>query len=125
MEPVATNNKTANIDVTIHMEPVATNSKTSKTANMVEAVAEVVAVDEVHASLTAKACGILNVKDVNTELKKLCIAKKGKLRKIDILALLKDAIRNNVFIYDENKSDKVEGERVQASSIEDGFFHSA
>ena len=112
------------IKVTINTELVATNSKTAKMGNMVDAVAEVV-VEEAPVSLTVEACETLNVKDINAELKKRRIAKKGKSRKNDLLALLKDAVRNGVPIYDENETSGVEGERVQAPSIEDGFSHRA
>ena len=91
---------------------------------MVDAVAEVV-VEEAPVFLTVEACETLNVEDINAEFKKQCIAKKGKSRKNDLLALLKDAVRNGVPIYDENETSGVEGERVQAPSIEDGFSHSA
>ena len=112
------------IEVTINTEPVATNSETAEMSNTVDAVAEVV-VEEAPVSLTVEACETLNVKDINAELKKRRIAKKGKSRKNDLLALLKDAVRNGVPIYDENETSGVEGERVQAPSIEDGFSHSA
>ena len=86
----------------LEMEPVATVTTENNEITDNVVTVTIGGEEEVRVSLTVEPYETLNVKDTNTELTKRRIEKKGKIRKAEILVLLKDAVRNNVPIYDKN-----------------------
>ena len=90
------------------MEPVATVTTDNNEVTDNVVTVTVGEEEEARVSLTVESCESLNLKDINAELKKRQIAKKEKTRKAELLALLKDAVRNSIPIYDESESDGVQ-----------------